>query len=294
MSWALFAVLLLAALAAVAWLFARGPLSLRAEFRRDVARELAAVGPARTVSDEELRRLPEPVRRYLRATGALAIPAPASLRARWRGRIRGAPDEPWMALTAEQVITFGATPSRLFLIDARKGGIPVDVYHRFVGDAATFRVRLASLVPILGARGPEMNHTETVTLFNELSFVAPGRLADPSIRWEELDATSARATFTRGRETISAELRFDADGMLVDFVSDDRSRSSPDGKSFTRMRWSTPLRDPRSFGPLRLPSRGEARWHAPDGSSFAYIELELVELVSDPAAPRGPAASAGQ
>jgi hypothetical protein len=285
MSWAFGVVLVLAALAAAAWILARGPLSLRAEYRRDVAQELAAAGPSRAVSDADLRRLPEPVRRYLRATGALAVPVPASLRARWKGRFRGAPDEPWMELTAEQVSTYGASPSRLFFIDARRSGIPVDVYHRFVGPAATFRVRVASLVPILAARGPEMDHTETVTLFNDLCLLAPGRLADPSIRWEEVDATTARATFTRGRETISAALRFDADGMLVDFVSDDRSRSSPDGKTSTRQRWSTPLRDPRAFGGLRLPSRGEARWHAPDGSSFAYIELELVALVADPPAP---------
>jgi hypothetical protein len=164
MSWTLGTVLVLAALAAAAWVFARGPLSLRGEYRRDVARELAAAGSSRTLSDAELRRLPEPVRRYLRATGALAVPVPASLRARWRGRIRGAPGEPWMELTAEQVSTFGGSPSRLFFNVARRSGIPVDVYHRFVGEAATFRVRLASLVPILGARGPEMNHTETVTL----------------------------------------------------------------------------------------------------------------------------------
>ncbi len=274
--------LVLALLGALAWACARGPLSLRAEFRRDAAREVAAAGPARTVGDAELPRLPEPVRRYLRATGALAVPAPASVRARWRGRIRGGPGEPWMELTAEQVNTFGASPSRLFLIDARRHGIPVDVYHRFVGAPATFRVRLASLLPLVRAGGPEMNRAETVTLFNDLCLLAPARLADPSIRWEAVDGTTARAAYTRGRETIAAELRFDAAGMLVDFASNDRYRSSPSGKAFTRVRWSTPLRDPRAFGPLRLPSHGEARWHEPDGSSFAYVELDLLDLAYDP------------
>jgi hypothetical protein len=284
---ALLAVLLvLATLGALAWVLARGPASVRAEFVRDAVRAIRATGPTPSLlGDADLARLPEPVRRYLRATGALARPAPSTVRARWHGRIRGSATDPWMDLAAEQVSTFGPSPTRLFLIDARKKGVPVDVYHRYVGAHANFRVRLAGLLPIAEAHGAEMDRTETVTFFNDLCILAPARLADPAIRWEPVDARTARASFTRGSETISAELRFDADGMLVDFASDDRSRASRDGKTFTRLRWTTPLRAPRAFGSLRLPAGGEARWHEPGVADFAYIELELVDVAYDPPAP---------
>ena len=266
-------------LAAVILSFAaRGPLSLAAGYAADVAQAVAPATGAPHLREANLERLPEPVRRYLRVSGAVGRPAPANVRAHWRGRIRGGPAEPWMDFTAEQVDTFGSTPSRLFLMDARMKGLPVDVYHRFVGEAATFRVRLASLVPLVDAKGPELTRSETVTLFNDLCVLAPGALADPSIRWEPIDGTAARAFYARGRETVSAVLRFDPSGWLVDFVSDDRSRASRDGRSFTRMRWSTPLGDPRAFGELRLASHGEARWHAPGAADFAYIEWDLLEV----------------
>jgi uncharacterized protein DUF6544 len=64
---------------------------------------------------------------------------------------------------------------------------------------------------------------------------------------------------------------------LRNFWSDDRYQTSSDGKSVKKGRWSTPLSHYRSFGPVRLASGGEARWHEPSGD-YAYIELTLDEV----------------
>jgi hypothetical protein len=70
---------------------------------------------------------------------------------------------------------------------------------------------------------------------------------------------------------------FNDDGELVNFVSDDRLALSPDGNSFLRQRWSTPVSSYRSFGPWRVSTRGEGRWHPPEGE-YAYLEMELLGL----------------
>jgi hypothetical protein len=87
--------------------------------------------------------------------------------------------------------------------------------------------------------------------------------------------------FTNAGHTIRAELSFNDAGELIDFQSDDRYQASPDGRSFRKLRWSTPLRDYRPFGQVRLASRGEARWHESDGS-WAYIELTTHEVHYNP------------
>lgn len=92
-----------------------------------------------------------------------------------------------------------------------------------------------------------------------------------------LDERSARGHFTVGSVTVSAVLSFDEAGELVDFVSDNRLAASADGTESTRRRWSTPIGDYRSFGPWRVSSRGEGRWHPP-GGEFSYVELELTGL----------------
>ncbi len=274
----------LVALGAVIYAFgARGPLSLFAEYTSDGAREIARSSDRAVLEEADLEGLPAPVSRYIRTSGAVGQARPASLRARWRGRIRGTASDPWMEFTAEQISTYGESTSRLFLMDATMKGLPTDVFHRFVGSEATFRVRLASVVPVVSAKGPEMNRSETVTLFNDMCLLAPGALVDSGIAWEAIDSNSARATYTRGSETITAELHFDASGMLVNFISDDRSQASSDGERFTRMRWSTPLEEPQSFGPLRLASHGEARWHPPDAPEYVYIEMDLLDVTYTPA-----------
>jgi len=268
---------LVALLAVVSGFASRGPFSLRSEYGQAVRVGLASSPRAAAVTEADLERLPAPVQRYVRLSGAVGQPQVTDFRATWNGRIRGGVSEPWMVFRAEQYNFFAAPPARLFFMDATMKGLPVDIFHRFIDDSATFRVRLLSAFTMVDAKGPEMNRSETVTLFNDLAILAPGRLIDPSIHWDPIDARRARARYSRGSETISAELVFNDEGELVDFVTDDRLAASKDGKSFTLQRWTTPVRNYRSFGPRRVGTFGEARWEPPSGA-FTYIELELVNI----------------
>lgn len=270
-------------LAAVVYGFAsRGPISFRATYEREVTERSTRPVPRDRVTEADLERLPDPVRRYVQASGALGQPEVHDFRASWTGRIRAGPDDTWMEFTAEQR-NFVEDPARFFLMDARRGGLPVDVFHAFREGRATMRVRLLSLLSLVDAWGPDLDRAETVTLFNDLCLLAPGALVDKNIRWEPIDERSARGFYSVGANTVSAVLHFNAADELVDFVSDDRLAASPDGKEFVRERWSTPVSEYRSFGPLRLMSRGEGRWHPPSGD-FAYFQAELLDVEMNVAA----------
>jgi len=173
--------------------------------------------------------------------------------------------------------SFADPPARLFLMRARMWGLPVEAFHRLIDGHATMQVKIAGLIPMVDARGDVMDQSETVTLFNDMCLLAPGTLLDPGIAWETVDARTVRARFTCAGRTISAMLLFGDDGLLFNFISDDRSRSSLDGKTFSRLRFSTPVRDYRDFGPARLPAHGEARWMLPEGE-FTYGEFELQDV----------------
>ena len=265
-------VLLLAV--AQAW-FSQGPQSFRAQFERDVAAGLARPLEAPVVAEADLASLPEPVQRYLRATGVVGQPRVRNYRLRFRGRIRSGPDTRWMPFEAKQQ-SFADQPTRLFFMHARMFALPVEVFHRRIGGHATMQVKIAGAIPMVDARGDVMDRSEAVTVFNDMCLLAPATLLDAAIAWEPIDARTVRARFTDGRQTISATLLFGDDGLLTNFISDDRSRSSPDGKSFTRLRFSTPVRDYRDFGSVRLAAHGDARWMLPEGE-FTYGEFDLQE-----------------
>jgi hypothetical protein len=92
------------------------------------------------------------------------------------------------------------------------------------------------------------------------------------------------------RARVHGRIRGGADEhRLVDFVSDDRFRSSPDGRAFTRQRWSTPLVGHRGLGGRRLATWGEGRWHAPaPEGEFAYLEFGVDDITYDPSPPEHP------
>jgi uncharacterized protein DUF6544 len=264
----------------------QGPSSFRAEYDREVAQGLGRAVTTRVVTEGDLAQLPPPVQRYIRLNGAVGRPRVRNFRARFHGRIRGGPDARWMPFTGEQH-NFYDQPSRLFLMDASMFGLPVQAFHRFVGPSATMRVKVASLFTMVDAKGPVMDEAETVTLFNDLCVFAPGALIDRGVQWEEIDAHTVGARFTNGNYTTRSTLFFNDAGELTNFVADGRAAASADGKSFTKLRWSTPLSDYRQFGSHRVMGRGEGIWHAPAGD-YSYLRIDIDAIDYNVAAPGGP------
>jgi len=136
-------------------------------------------------------------------------------------------------------------------------GLPVDVLHTYLGQTATMRVKACSLIPMVNAAGAEMDRAGTVTMFNDICVLAPAAPIDAPITWQPIDDRRVRGAFTNGAHSVTADLAFDDNHELVDFTSDDRLRASPDGKTFTPQRWSTPINDYRSFGSRRVAPPGK-------------------------------------
>jgi hypothetical protein len=253
------------------------PSSLSSRFEREArAGRIEGASRPAAVTEDDLAHLPQPLRAYLHFTGVVGKPRVENYRVAYHGEIRPKPDGRWMPFRAK-LQSFEHPRARLFLLESSMFGLPFVAFHRYAGNAATMQVRAASLFTVVDAKGPEMNQSETVTLFNDLCVLAPATLVDPAIRWELIGPLSVRGTFSNAGNTISALLSFDPDGRLVNFHSDDRYQSV-DGKTFTRYRWSTPLRDYKDFGGVRLASYGEASWRMPEGELvYGRFHLERVE-----------------
>ena len=245
-------------------------------YEREVQTLLARSGEVALVRAEDLAALPALVKTYVIKSGAIGKPRPTQFRARWTGRMKRGKNGGWMRVRVDQFNSFEDPTTRLFLMHASLAGIPFEAFHRYSDAIATMRVRLAALFDIVDARGPEMNQSETVTVFNDLCVLAPGALPFAPVTWTTIDARTVHATYSNRGQTISADLSFDASGDLVGFVSNDRYQSA-DGKTYTKFPWSTPLRDHRDFDGIRLPAHGDAVWKEPAGD-FVYAEFDLESI----------------
>jgi hypothetical protein len=246
------------------------------QFRRDAIALNRPASAETRISETDLACVPPSVQRYLLAAGVVGRPRVRNYRVTFSGRIRSAPGSRWMPFTAIQH-SFVNPPARLFLMRATLFGFPVRAFHQYVEGRARMRVTACGLLPLVDASGPELDRSETVTLFNDMCLLAPATLLDAPVQWEQVDCRTVDAAFTNGDHTISATLVFAKDGRLTNFVSDDRSRASADGKTLTRLQFSTPVRSCRDFAAVRLASHGDARWALPEGP-FTYGEFDIRSI----------------
>jgi hypothetical protein len=249
------------------------PSSPRSQYERSAAAGFAAdtVTAPPLVTEADLVALPAPVSRWLLRAGVVGKPRVRNFRLTFVAQMRGAPDDAWMDATAEQV-EFFHPPRRLFLMRASKGGVPMVVLHRYEGDSATMDVKLAGIVRVQRLAGAEATQSETVTLFNDICLLAPGALFDAPVTWTAIDDHSASATYTNAGHTIRAVLWFNAEGDLVNFTSNDRSRAQ--GATMERLPFSTPITRLGEFAGVRVVADGEARY-VEKGRDWAYGRFVL-------------------
>jgi hypothetical protein len=179
---------------------------------------------------------------------------------------------------AEQFDCFDP-PERLFFMQSRMYGLPVAVLHHYEGIRASMRVRVASLFNVVDAHGDELARTETVTLLNDLCFLAPCWLADERLTWRQINDFQTEVVFTNGPHRVSAILVFDDAGDLANFISQDRGVLESDG-SLKNFRWSTPMQAYREFDGRRVATQGTAIWHYPEGD-FVYGRFTLKAIHFD-------------
>jgi hypothetical protein len=257
--------------------------NLAAEYaarRRDAVRHLPAT-VAGNITPADIVALPAAVKCYLQRSGAIGKPPVRSFHIVYDAVMSQRPGQQGLPGPAEQFNVVQPV-RRLFFMATRMAGLPVAVLHDYVGTEASMQVRVARLFNVANQKGDELTRIETVTLLNDLCFWAPSSLIGPQFQWREVDDRHVEVTFANGPHTVGATLVFDADGDLVDFVSEDRAQSQRDG-SFKRLRWSTPMHERREFQGRRVPTRGEAIWHQPDGP-FVYGRFAVRSIRFDEAA----------
>ncbi len=229
---------------------------------RQLITETASV-PAGKITDAELSRLPAPVQRYLLLSGARDQEKVNIFSIRLSGEMRqkGKAGFPFTSLQYNAV----KKPVRLFFMKGKMWGITVPGYHKYENGKAIMDVRLFGLFPVMYFDGPVLDKTETVTWLNDFCMMAPLGLTDERFKWEAINDSVAEVKVTVGPHTVGAELHFNREGMLVDFISNDRAEVNA-MKNYT---FSTPVTEWMMDGTIWRFRTGEGVWHYPDGP-FSY------------------------
>lgn len=234
------------------------------------------------LTDADIEKLPNPVKKYIRHSGSIGKPKVNNFRLEFTGQIRKDEESAWMPFTTVQY-NFIEPSNRLFFMKAVMKKLSVAGYHCFKDGKAFMDIRVFSILKVQYQTGIEMGISETVTYFNDMCCMAPASLIDKRIKWIETDGDNVRAEFTNNNITISAWLYFNDHGELINFISEDRY-AYDNNKIMRKLPWYTPLKDYIEVDGFRLAGYAEAIYKYPEGElcygtfSIKHVEYNCKEL----------------
>jgi hypothetical protein len=226
---------------------------------------------ARKVTEKDLDGLPEPVVRYLRYTQIIGKERARTVRLKQRGFFRTNPDQKWMQLKAEEYFTVDP-PGFLWYGKIRMFPfINVAAIDKFSNGEGRLVVKMLSVFKVADAKGEEYDKAELVRYLNEMIWF-PSAFLSEYIHWEPRSSDSARVTITVGGLTASAEVYFNPEGQITNFVAE---RYMDISGGMILKKWSTPLQEYAEINGIVVPVKGEGVWKLSSGD-FSYVRITEI------------------
>jgi len=236
-------------------------------------RLLQAAEPG-TFGGAELDGLPAPVRRHLTAAIAPGTPLAVGARLRMRGRIKVGR---WLPFRAREVLS----PHHGFVWAARAAGV-ITGSDRYVDGAGGMGWKLAGLVTVMHADGPDHARSAAGRAAGEATWVPTALLPRFRVRWSASGTDEVSASYRIGDVAVELRYRLDGDGRIVSFTFD--RWGDPDGTgTFAWHPFGGEITGYRTFDGVTIPSAGRVGWFFgtdrwPGAEFFRYqiTDLHLV------------------
>lgn len=267
--------------------------AMRATIDREILALLAAARAPLVVDDSLPADLPEPVRRYLRYTGADRQPPARFARFRFEGEVRlpllgdarGVErSTPWMRTVGRQYMAMSRAglgyvwDSRWLIGEDTR----IDVRDLYLdGRSHVWAVRSDGRV-MVDDRHDAIGRTYMLRFFAEATQSPTMLRPGPHLRWEAVDDLHARAVVRDGTLEARMVCRFASDGALTRCESDDRMlRYNGDvAERWVGARWVMTRSDYREFAGLRVPTSMVVSWEFPTGP-YEQVRARTVALDFD-------------
>ncbi|MDD2422291.1 MAG: hypothetical protein PHC60_09395 [Heliobacteriaceae bacterium] len=234
----------------------------------DATKQTAIVGQA------DLAGLPACVQKWLAYSQVIGKPRISTVRLKQKGLMRTTENQPWMATEAEQYYTIDEPG---FIWKAR---VKMNPLLHFVGrdkynaGNGNMLIKLVSLITVVDARGEEIDQGTLLRYLGETVWFPTAALSS-YIKWEDIDANSARATMSYKGVTAAAVFHFNQQGEVTTFTCERYMTVS--GKQYSLEEYVVPLWDYQEFNGIKVPTKGEAIWRLKTGD-FSYYQMELTGI----------------
>ncbi|MFD1469518.1 DUF6544 family protein [Hymenobacter caeli] len=241
------------------------------QLRRDVEQLFAR---ATDVSPQvfrvaQLDGLPAPVQRYFRHVLRAGQPYLRGLRWRHAGQFKTDLKKDWMNITGEQYVT--ADPPGFIWQGTTRWFTARDEY---VAGRGALTVRLLGALAIVRGHGPHYDQGELLRWLSESILLPTALLPSQWLRWQAVDAHSARLLFTYRGEELAYLVRFNEADELVQCETQRYFGED------TLLPWVVRCAHYQERHGVRIPTALEASWVV-DGQLQPYARFTVRALAYD-------------
>ena len=224
--------------------------------------------------EEEIKALPEPVKKWIRHVGAIGKPKIKMARITQRAEMKMKPDEQhWMSASALQYSMID-TPGFIWTVNAQMNAwLNFKGRDKLVDGKGEMLIKLYGLITIVDASGPKVSEGSLQRYLGEMVWL-PSLAISPHIQWNEINNMTATATMAYQGTTGSGTFYFNEEGDFVKFIAMRYLGNEPDA---TRHEWILQVNDYAVFEGIKVPSKMTATWKLEEGD-WTWLKLEVTDI----------------
>jgi hypothetical protein len=232
---------------------------------------------AKTITEEDIRPLPEAMQRYLKYAQVIGKKEINCVRLKQKGYIRMNEKQKWMPFEAEQYFS-ADEPSFIWYAKVKMFPlISIKARDKYFSGHGNMFIKLLGIKTIADAKGPEIDQSSLERYLNEMPWFPTAFLRD-YVKYEEIDSNSVKITVEDSGLKVFGIFYIDDIGRITHAVVDGRYMTV--GDEYIKEKWTTPYTEYREMSGFRIPTKGEATWNLKTGD-FTYVKLELTDVEYD-------------
>lgn len=227
----------------------------------------------RRMKFETLNLLPAPVRNYLSAVISENTEQIRFTTLEQRGEFRSLSQPKWGKLKAT-LSHSGTIPGMAWHASIKVSPLSWTtaqlLYHDGYGSGY---VKFMGIFTIFDPEGKEVSHALLTRILMETVWFPTSLIPGGLLRWEPIDATSARAVITNKGKSVSAVFHFNENNEVERVVTRDKYRDAE--TSYEREQCTMYCSKYQNFGGVRIPTEVRLEWNMEEGD-YEYARISVV------------------
>lgn len=228
----------------------------------------------RIINENDIQLLPDPVKKWLRASGAVGKPFISIAKVTQQAEMKMKPEqENWMKASAIQYTTID-NPAFIWTVDVKMNElINFQGRDKFENGKGEMLIKLNSLIRIVNERGEKLDEGTLQRYLGEMVWF-PSLALSPFINWEQINDTTAKATMTFNGTSGSGMFYFNSNGDFIRFSALRYMGNEPDAR---RYEWVLLVDEHKSFEGIVVPSKMTATWNL-DHKNWTWLKLKITDI----------------